>query len=717
MTDTRNTDTPAVRAEKNDGADKAAARFVIPTLGRRSRKTAGASSAETAAESVRSPASDRTAPKPGAAAAASPSFTSSASSGGVSSENTGAEAKTGGAGLSPTLAGSTRRQSTAAEHEKALSDKILLSRLASERSGDAERLSAIPDATSENPAPWLTRRGEAAGLPSLGVTGAPPPIAKTDASDSETDAAPRRSASEAPPRKSPASPKTEPKPEVPDAAPDPSSAAPAPRKTREGGSPSPARRAKKAARAVPSAVAAMVNSADTGLPPAEPAPAEPAEQPAAASEEAPSADAPAASYEERGEDGLYPVVKLTGRRSRLAASEEPEATPAPVVNLEDERNVDIMLARTSVQAIAARQQARRRDIEARLAKEAMARQAEARAGMSEKALREAECERQLHLNTLRQAAEEHAAMMRREPVPIPENVSAVLDDPAAAADYARRMHAWESALIAEEDERRRLDAPRRRHPIPPREPLPGGTDSTLGGFPSPEPLRRWTAEGGSGRPGRPTIRRLLSALTPAELIRRWSGLDRLLQAGLAVLGIAALSTWASWLTARVVVPELALMSTPIAVTAVVADDELRDLMMLAGLLEARGMPSGRTAPLIGRAYLTPALREKLGDGSDEARLSLPLSDELLRAALLECADETGAPVVSRRMVLALPAASSAQGAAVDVTARVAERLGLAGISAAAARRAVEAALEPGAAAPDLRLSPVPAADLFRESRP
>ena len=76
-------------------------------------------------------------------------------------------------------------------------------------------------------------------------------------------------------------------------------------------------------------------------------------------------------------------------------------------------------------------------------------------------------------------------MMRREPVPIPENVSAVLDDPAAAADYARRMHAWESALIAEEDERRRLDAPRRRHPIPPREPLPGGTDPTLGGSPSP----------------------------------------------------------------------------------------------------------------------------------------------------------------------------------------------------------------------------------------
>lgn len=728
--------TDSINPDKTGGEDAAssAGRAARPSLRHRnlsrSAKTGTGASSPSSASSSSARTGKAAGTKAGAkpkAAAPKPSFekTAPVAAANAAPEPMSAETEADEAALNPMPAVSTRRTVSAAEHDKALTDKILLSRLASERSGDAERLSAIPDATPDNPAPWLTRRGEAAGLPSLGVTGCPPPLsghgepsaaAAPDAEPAPETSADAKRPSECSSAVSGAAGRPVRKASSADSMPPAGSAA-----VQNAASAGRGRRSRRNASPSASALSSLVSSAETGLSPSETPADSTAEsltaEPIASSSDESEDTSGEASFEERGEDGLYPVVRLTGRRSRLPEPEESEKAPEPVFNLEDERNVDIMLAKTSVRAIAARQQAKRQEIEARLAEEAMARQAEARAAMTEKQRRNADCERRLHLNTVRQAAEEHAAMIRRESVPMPESVSAVLDDPAAAADYARRMHEWESALIAEEDERLRLDAPRRRHSVPPREPLPAGTDSTLGGFPSPEPLREWTPDAKSAaRPTGGMPARLASLFSPSEMLRRWQGLDRLLQAGLAVLGVAAVATCASWVTARTVVPELTLLSTPIAVTAVVADDELRDLMMLAGLLEARGIPSGRTAPLIGRSYLPAELREKLTDDTPETRLSLPLSDELLRAALLECADETGTPVLSRRTVLALPAESFAQGAALDVTARVAERLGLSGISAAAARQAVEAGLTPGAAAPDMRLSPASTAELFSSTR-
>ena len=124
----------------------------------------------------------------------------------------------------------------------------------------------------------------------------------------------------------------------------------------------------------------------------------------------------------------------------------------------------------------------------------------------------------------------------------------------------------------------------------------------------------------------------------------------------------------------------------------------KEFELLKCLLENRGMHSRRTPPEESLNNQPSHNREQLANDTPEALMAIPLTDELLRAAIVECADEVGAPVVSRKMVLAVPAVSSAQGASVDVTANIASRLGLTGISAAAAREAIEATLMPNSPA-------------------
>ena len=132
-----------------------------------------------------------------------------------------------------------------------------------------------------------------------------------------------------------------------------------------------------------------------------------------------------------------------------------------------------------------------------------------------------------------------------------------------------------------------------------------------------------------------------------------------------------------------------------SVTAVVADEEIRNLMLMTALLDARGIPTGRTAPQVDSVYLTGELRKIIVTDNEASRMSLPLDDRLFRAAVIEAADMAGAPVLSRSAVLAMPdTAHSTTGRTLDVTNLVIERLGLKNVSAAAAREVVSGLMSP-----------------------
>lgn len=778
--------TTATKAAKASSAPKTAAK----TSAKASTKPAAQTAAKTTTKATLKPAAKTAAKTPAKEAAESSTKATAAKPSASSTVDAEASAdakpaKPAGETETPAESslrtGSTRRSTSASERERELNEKLLLSRLNAERSGSAEKLAHIPEASADNPAPWLQTKGKASGLPTVTVKGTPPMLTKADAettkeavsetaapkateetvpiipvkdmgqamirsaekgTDKATDKAAAKPTAEKSAAKSSdkASGKATAKPTL-----KPASKASAKSAVSKLVKPAPKKRAAKPAEktgAIEASASAssaptlsdLVAHADTGLPPgalsqaltATEKPAEAGSDKASQTEPRPTspagdrtnpADASKALTDktvnpdepdahEPDETGLYPVIRLTGRKSRIEAPEAQE--PEAVVNLEEEREAAELLARTSYRNLQRRNEARRSEIEARIAKDAMDKAGYAQA--DHEAERRQALHAQMSLNSVREAAAEHAGMTDRKRVPMPDTDRALLDDPAASADYARRMHEWESALIAAEDQRQQLDAPNRRMPVPPREPLPTGTDTTLGGFPSAVPLREWHNDD-LPPPSRTEriVRFIRTHLAPSVVLTQWDGLDRLLRAGLVTVGITAVAAGASWITCRWVVPELTLRSTPVTVTAVVSDDDIRDLMMLAALLENRGMTSGRTPPEVSLTYLPSHLREQLANDTPEARMALPLTDELLRAAIVECADEVGAPVVSRKMVLAVPAVSSAQGASVDVTANIASRLGLTGISAAAAREAIEATLMPNSPASPLAPS-VPTED-------
>ena len=258
--------------------------------------------------------------------------------------------------------------------------------------------------------------------------------------------------------------------------------------------------------------------------------------------------------------------------------------------------------------------------------------------------------------------------------------------------YARRMDAWEKDVMAESESRdRRVSC---RGPKPgPSVPVRTGTHETLGGFPTPHQTRVWKAEGAEGEERESHLDVVRERLN--RLHARWSGLEGCLRVALAVACVSSVAAFAAWTTAKSVVPDLTVMHTPVSVTAVVADEEIRNLMLMTALLDARGIPTGRTAPQVDSVYLTGELRKIIVTDNEASRMSLPLDDRLFRAAVMEAADMTGAPVLSRSAVLAMPdTAHSTTGRTLDVTHLVIERLGLKNVSAAAAREVVSGLMSP-----------------------
>lgn len=258
--------------------------------------------------------------------------------------------------------------------------------------------------------------------------------------------------------------------------------------------------------------------------------------------------------------------------------------------------------------------------------------------------------------------------------------------------YARRMDAWEKDVMAESESRdQRVSC---RGPKPgPRVPVRTGTHETLGGFPTPHQTRAWKAEGGEEEERESRLDIIRERLN--RLHARWSGLEGCLRAALAVACVSSVAAFAAWTTAKSVVPDLTVMHTPVSVTAVVADEEIRNLMLMTALLDARGIPTGRTAPQVDSVYLTGELRKIIVTDNEASRMSLPLDDRLFRAAVMEAADMAGAPVLSRAAVLAMPdPAHSTTGRTLDVTHLVIERLGLKNVSAAATREVVSGLMSP-----------------------
>lgn len=269
--------------------------------------------------------------------------------------------------------------------------------------------------------------------------------------------------------------------------------------------------------------------------------------------------------------------------------------------------------------------------------------------------------------------------------------------------YARRMDTWEKDVMAESESRdRRVSC---RGPKPgPRVPVRTGTHETLGGFPTPHQTRVWKAEGAEGEERESHLDVVRERLN--RLHARWSGLEGCLRAALAVACVSSVAAFAAWTTAKSVVPDLTVMHTPVSVTAVVADEEIRNLMLMTALLDARGIPTGRTAPQVDSVYLTGELRKIIVTDNDASRMSLPLDDRLFRAAVMEAADMAGAPVLSRSAVLAMPdTAHSTTGRTLDVTHLVIERLGLKNVSAAAAREVVSGLMSPSGLSPAMTAVP------------
>lgn len=260
------------------------------------------------------------------------------------------------------------------------------------------------------------------------------------------------------------------------------------------------------------------------------------------------------------------------------------------------------------------------------------------------------------------------------------------------AAYARRMDDWEKTVLAEGESRNQRVSCRGPKPGP-RVPVRTQTHETLGGFPTPHATRTWTGPG-FNESEKPSLRDALR-MKLNRLHERWSGLEACLRAAIGIACVTAVAAAASWTTAKALVPGLAPRHAPLSVTAVVADDEIRNLMLLTAMLDARGMPTGRTAPLIDRVYLTGDLRKALASDDEASRMTLPLDDALLRAAVMEASDMAGAPVLSRKAVLAMPdAAHSTTGRTIDVTDLVVERLGLKNVSAAAAKEALAGLMSP-----------------------
>lgn len=268
---------------------------------------------------------------------------------------------------------------------------------------------------------------------------------------------------------------------------------------------------------------------------------------------------------------------------------------------------------------------------------------------------------------------------------------------AAAQQYAEAMVAWENQVIGESKTDRLLSPDRDKEPGK-RIPVVTPANETLGGFPGAKDMRPWVSV--SGKPAQTMPLTLgekvdLYRYKANRWLSRWQALDALLRTSLVALGCAIVACATSVSTSYWLVPELTWRHTPVTVTALVADDEIRDLMMLVSLLETQKVDIGRTSPTVNRAYLPTVLLDRLANDTPDVRKTLPLDDALLRAAITEVSNRVGAPVISKKMVLATPESTyHAVGRTLDVTDDVVDLLGLTGVSAAAAKEALNGLMSP-----------------------
>ena len=405
---------------------------------------------------------------------------------------------------------------------------------------------------------------------------------------------------------------------------------------------------------------------------------------------------------------------LGGRRTPVRPKEPPKEEPfdpSRTVNLDDER-VDIEhAAQQALCRLQAKAQPTRAELAAKFARESVEALERGNPAFEKDAEKEPESEmarirrknneywNPVWVNDVKRGDEEQkdlADKMIPPRYPYDDNRPQIVRD----VEYAQRMDAWEKKVIernAARDEKTYC-----RSPEPgPRDPVPVGTHETLGGFPTPHQTRKWTYVGQEDEPVKPVdkltlIRRELNALHA-----KWAHLDAFLRGAVLTAFVAGIGAAAAWTTTQSLVPELTVKSTPVSVTAVVSDDEIRNLMLLTAMLDSRGLTTGRTPPQVDRIYLTGEMRQALGSGSDPERMALPLDDRLLKAAFMEAADMVGAPVLSRKAVLAMPdLPHSTTGRTVDVTALVVERLGLKNVSAAAAKEVIAGLMSPDGTLPE-----------------
>ena len=426
----------------------------------------------------------------------------------------------------------------------------------------------------------------------------------------------------------------------------------------------------------------------------------------------------------------HDTVTLTGRRAPVKGQiKDPEPVLPKTVDLEEERIAAQAVAKATLDRRHAERLVKRDELEARLSKrglKAMCRES----GIPEAAIDQLETHQ---LIQKRDVKADHAPQKANEQRNLTEGVNplwrndavracnehlerttaihppvynfAASDeaqptiDPrvAAAQQYAEAMVAWENQVIGESKTDRLLSPDRDKEPGK-RIPVVTPANETLGGFPGAKDMRPWVSVS-----GKPAQTMPLTLGEKVDLYRykanlwlnRWRALDALLRTSLVALGCAIVAAATSVSTSYWLVPELTWRHTPVTVTALVADDEIRDLMMLVSLLETQKVDIGRTSPTVNRAYLPTVLLDRLANDTSDVRKTLPLDDALLRAAITEVSNRVGAPVISKKMVLATPESTyHAVGRTLDVTDDVVDLLGLTGVSAAAAKEALNGLMSP-----------------------
>lgn len=436
----------------------------------------------------------------------------------------------------------------------------------------------------------------------------------------------------------------------------------------------------------------------------------------------------------------HKTVTLTGRRAPVKGQvKEPEPVLPTTVDLEEERIARQAVAKATLDRRQASRQVQRDELEARLSKrglKAMCRET----GIPEETIdalethqliqkRQGESQTKANVaqqgpdprhnvdplwrNDAERACQEHLerTTATRPPVyPFDASHGEVSDqvsyqgDPntiaprvAAAAQYAEAMVAWENKVIAEA-KNDRLHSPDRNKEPGKRIPVVTPANETLGGFPGARDMRPWVMVSGQKAQTMPlTLVEKLDHLRfkANQWLARWKALDALLRTSLVALGCAVVAVGTSISTSYWLVPELTWRNTPVTVTALVADDEIRDLMLLVSLLENQKVDIGRTYPTVNRAYLPTSVLDRLANDTPEMRRELALDDALLRAAITEVSNRVGAPVLSKKLVLATPESTyNAVGRTLDVTDDVIDLLGLTGVSAAAAKEALNGLMSP-----------------------